>query len=112
MANTRRQLQRQMDDAERALARHDHDQLWAVVKRLPTDYKDYGGTIERWADPAAAYPDCSCGCRWAHKLDGQLGFDWVVCAKPNGPRAGLLTFEHQTGSVCFESDDDDGDDEL
>jgi len=79
-----------------------NDELWAVVKRLPTDYTDYGGTIERWADEHASYPDCSAGCRWAVKLEPPLGFDWVVCSKPNAPRSGLLTWEHQTGSVCFE----------
>ena len=107
MANPRQQLQLQIYRAEQALAHYDHEQFLAVVKKLPTDYQEYGGTIERWADENAAYPDCSCGCRWARKLDGQLGFDWVVCAKRDGPRAGLLTFEHQTGSVCFESDDDE-----
>jgi len=80
--------------------RDKHAELLAVVKRLPTDYTEYGGEIERWSG-GDAYPDCSCGCRWAILLEGKLGFDWLVCAKPTGPRAGLLTFEHQTGSVCF-----------
>jgi len=83
-----------------------HDDLWAVCKRLPTDYTDYGGEIVRWADEDAAYPDCSCGCRWAVWLADPHNFDWLVCAKPNAPRSGLLTWEHQTGSVCFEEEED------
>lgn len=75
---------------------------WNVVKRLPTDYKDYGGEVERWKDPEKDYPDCSCGCRWFVPLKGKLGFDWGVCNKVDSPRAGMLTFEHQTGLSCFE----------
>ena len=82
--------------------RNHHDELVAALVRLPTDYTSYGGEIERWADGDQTYPDCSCGCRWAIPLMGALGLDWVVCSKPKSPRAGLLTFEHQTGSVCFE----------
>lgn len=77
---------------------------WNIVKRLPTDYTDYGGEVERWAD-GDNYPDCSCGCKWFLPLDGDLGYDWGVCGNPNAPRAGLLTFEHQTGRGCFEYDD-------
>jgi hypothetical protein len=79
-----------------------NSELWAVVRKLPTDYTDYGGEIKRWSDGNTAYPDCSCGCRWAVKLTGSLGNDWIVCSKPGAPRAGLVTWEHQTGSVCFE----------
>ena len=81
-----------------------HTLLLASLKRLPTHYTDYGGTVERWAD-SDNYPDCSCGCRWFVPLDGELGWDWGVCAKIGAPRAGLLTFEHQTGRGCFEMDD-------
>lgn len=79
-----------------------HKELCAVVRALPTDYTDYGGEVVRWSDGRQSYPDCSCGCRWAVKLTGALGADWVVCSKPGAPRAGLLTFEHQAGSACFE----------
>lgn len=80
-----------------------HEDMQAVVKSLPTDYQGYGcGTVERWADPVKTYPDCSMGCRWAAWLRGDLGLDWCVCAKPDAPRAGLLTFEHQAGYGCFE----------
>jgi hypothetical protein len=71
---------------------------WAVVKRLPTDYTEYGGTIKRWENPDEDYPDCASGCYWWKPLDS----DWGVCNNVNSPRAGLLTFEHQTGKGCFE----------
>ena len=76
--------------------------LWGVVRRLPTDYSDFGGDVVRWAD-GDNYPDCSSGCRWARWLKGALGSDWCVCANPASPRAGLLTFEHQAGRGCFEA---------
>lgn len=81
-----------------------HSALLARVTRLPTDYRDYGGEVERWSDPALAYPDCSSGCTHFAALEGQLGFDWGVCTKLDGPRFGLLTFEHQAGVGCFEDD--------
>ena len=77
------------------------DPLLSICKVLPTDYKDYGGTVERWAT-GDDYPDCSCGCRYFLPLEGDLSTDWGVCSKPNAPRAGLLTFEHQAGYGCFE----------
>jgi hypothetical protein len=84
----------------------DKDPLWTVVKVLATDYSDYGGTVERWADPGQAYPDCSSGCRWWRPLYSErlLGADsdWGVCANPDSMRSGLLTFEHQAGQDCFE----------
>lgn len=82
--------------------RQQHQKLMAALRRLPTDYADYGGLVVRWADDDRGYPDCSCGCKWAVPLDGMLGLDWLVCAKPGAPRCGLLTFEHQTGVDCFE----------
>jgi len=83
--------------------------LFDVLKRLPTDYSDYGGEVERWADEKVAYPDCSCGCRFFVPLEGKLGFDWGVCAKQGAPRAGLLTWEHQAGFGCFEGEDHEDD---
>lgn len=80
-----------------------HDLLLAACARLPTDYTDHGGAVERWAlDDEIGYPDCSCGCRWAAWLKGELGSDWCICTKPGAPRFGLLTFEHMTGRGCFE----------
>ena len=64
-----------------------NDPLWFVLKRLPSDYADYGGDIVRWADPNLDYPDCSSGCRHWRALDT----DWGVCANPDSPRAGLLS---------------------
>lgn len=81
-----------------------HEQLFTVLRRLPTDYADYGGQVVRWEGEGADWGDmdCSAGCRWARKLKGELGCDWVVCANPTSPRAGLLTFEHQAGRGCYE----------
>ena len=79
-----------------------HEQLCGLAPVLPTDYTDYGGKVERWKD-GDDYPDCAAGCRWFVPLQGRLGMDWGVCAKRNAPRAGLLTFEHQTGRGCFEA---------
>lgn len=81
-----------------------HELLLSIVRRLPTDYADYGGQVVRWADDNASYPDCSCGCRWAEWLKDELGSDWCVCTKSEAPRAGLLTFEHMAGYDCFEAD--------
>ena len=86
----------------------EHDILFLILKRLPTDYTDYGGEVERWKD-GSDYPDCSCGCKYFLPLDGELAYDWGVCGKPDAPRAGLLTFEHQTGRGCFEYGEEDFD---
>ncbi len=85
---------------------------WALFDRrtiLPSDYADYGGTAVRWERGDLPYPDCSCGCKWARWLEGELGGDWCVCARQDGPRFGLLTFEHQAGSGCFEASEDEDD---
>ena len=76
-----------------------HDQLWQIAPRLPTDYDDFGGRVSRedaWAG------DCSCGCVWASWLKEHPA-DWLVCCRPDGPRRGLLTFEHMAGGggSCF-----------
>lgn len=84
-----------------------HEHLLRIRKALPTDYAEYGGTVERWKDEEGDYYDCSCGCRWAAWLEQPLGSDWCVCANPGAPRCGLLTFEHQAGHGCFERDEDD-----
>lgn len=90
------------DDGE-VLMRLKHDDLRGLAPVMESDYKDYGGTVERWADDDKSYPDCSSGCVWFVKLTGALGSDWGVCAKRGWHRAGLLTFEHQAGYGCFES---------
>lgn len=82
---------------------------WVCLKRLPTDYAEYGGSITRWGLPDAAYPDCSCGCKYWRPLhdsnSGRDDGDWGVCVSPQSPRSGLLTWEHQAGFQCFESCD-------
>jgi hypothetical protein len=77
-----------------------HERLHAIKKVLATDYESYGGMV---SDDLRG-PDCSCGCKWAEWLEGELGFDWCVCSKRDSPRAGLLTWEHQAGYHCFESE--------
>jgi len=86
------------------------DPLWKIVKILPTDYKDYGGEVERWANDLKDYPDCSSGCRHYRRLtslseSGVEDADWGVCTNVRSQRAGLLTFEHQAGYDCWESDE-------
>ncbi len=71
-----------------------HDHLLNLMRKLPSDFEPYGN---RSRDEGGA--DCSCGCRWFLKLEGDLRYDWGVCANPRSPRASLLTFEHQG---CFE----------
>jgi hypothetical protein len=78
-----------------------HAAMFARRVVLPSDWTDYGGTVERWVNGTGA--DCSCGCIHARWLAGALGGDWCICARPGGPRFGLLTFEHQAGHGCFEA---------
>ena len=82
----------------------DHTHLLTIMEILPTDYSDYGGSVERWSDPNQSYPDCSCGCKWAAWLEGDLSSDWCVCTNKRSPRSGLLTFEHLAGFDSFEPD--------
>jgi hypothetical protein len=84
----------------------DHSKgLWAFLTRLKSDYSDYGGEVERWADPNENDADCSSGCRFACYLEGSG--DWLVCANPASPRAGLLTWEHQAGRGCWVPEPDE-----
>lgn len=82
------------------------DPLWKVVKILPSDYTDYGGNVVRWQYDEEAYPDCSAGCKhWRPLYDPVNDWadaDWGICSNPIAPRAGLLTWEHQTGFQCYE----------
>ena len=77
-----------------------HKVALAVLRTHPLDYQPWG-TVERWADPEQAYPDCSGDCKHALWLGGDLAGDWCVCANPKSHRVGLLTFEHQ-GCQAFE----------
>lgn len=76
-----------------------HEQLLAIMKKLPSDFQPWG---ERERDGS----DCSCGCKHFLTLKGELGYDWGICACSKSPRAGLLTFEHQ-GCTEFETDKED-----
>jgi hypothetical protein len=81
------------------------DDIWRVVKILPTDYVEYGGSIKRWEHDDRTYPDCSVGCKYFQDIlfnNGDISGDWGVCWNPSSPRYGLLTWEHQAGFLCFE----------
>jgi len=89
-----------------------HELLKSIIISLLDDYTDYGGKIKRWEEPDKAYPDCSGGCRFFKPLHVYKGeykdeeytgpdLDFGVCSNPDSRRGGLLTFEHQAGSVCF-----------
>lgn len=80
--------------------------LFKCLKILPSDYQEYGGEVKRWEDDTKDYPDCSRGCSFFVKLHEPYNFDWGVCSKPNAPRAGLLTWEHQAGFGCFEREEE------
>ncbi len=71
-----------------------HDKFLRVVRTLETDYEPYG-KVELDGS------DCSCGCRHFVMLAGNANENWGICANPESPRAGLLTFEHQ-GCTKFE----------
>jgi hypothetical protein len=73
-----------------------HEQLWQIAVKLPTDFEPYG---QRKRDVVG---DCSCSCRWFLPLVA-MPLDWGVCANPANPRVGLLTFEHQ-GCPQYEMD--------
>jgi len=79
-----------------------HDTLWALCRKLPTDFTPHGDRVRDTAKPCA---DCSQGCRYFIPLQCESGDDWGVCANPKSPRAGLLTFEQQ-GCPQFESKDE------
>lgn len=83
----------------------EHYRLLQLVPKRPTDYAPWGD-VERWSDDREPDEDCSCGCRHARWLEGDLGLDWCVCTREDGPRAGLLTFEHQAGRGCFEVEEE------
>lgn len=70
------------------------DKLLKVVRMLETDYEPYGKAKRGGRD-------CSLGCHHFVSLAGGSRNDWGVCANPDSPRAGLLTFEHQ-GCAAFE----------
>jgi hypothetical protein len=78
-----------------------HDLLWQLVSKLPTDFEPCGSRrrTDDWG------PDCSCQCKHFLPLEGPLGLDWGVCGNPQSPRAGLLTFEHM-GCHFFEESQD------
>ena len=78
----------------------EHDKLWDVCIKKATDFEPYGQAERN-------LPDCSCGCKHFVPLSGTVGADWGVCILSNGPRSGLLTFEHQ-GCMFFDEESSKG----
>ena len=90
-------MKNKRDDENHApLTPGQHEQLWQIVVKLPTDFEPYG---QRTRDVVG---DCSCSYRWFLPLVA-MPLDWGVCANPASPRVGLLTFEHR-GCPQFEYD--------
>jgi len=75
-----------------------HDRCIAVCPEWQRVYIKRGGWTE-----LTDLPDCSCGCKWFHPLEGKEGADWGVCLNDESARGGFLTFEHM-GCGKFESE--------
>lgn len=90
LSNDQRQQSASCDAPDRSDARSQHERLWQLVTKLPTDFEPYGSRSrdDDWG------PDCSCGCKYFLPLRGALAADWGVCANLQSPRSSLLTFEH------------------
>ena len=58
-----------------------HEALWAVAKKLPTDFEPWG---KRDLSSSVPSGDCSCGCRWFNELHrlSPLPLPRGICAKP------------------------------
>lgn len=93
-----------VEDIAKSQRQTKHKELFNILVRKPSDYKDYGGEVERWKNDNESYPDCSCGCVHFMELEGEMGADWGICTNPKSERQGLLTWEHQNGYKCFEED--------
>lgn len=78
------------------------EQLWAVCKKLPSDWEPHGERI--WKGRREDRPDCAT-CIWFLELY-RTWPDWGVCANPESPRAGLLTFWEQG---CWQFEPQKGD---
>ena len=89
------------------MPKRNHEQLFDIAKRMPTDFEPWGQR-SRTGD-ALTQPDCSCECRFFNRLDGSAGLDWGVCANPQSLRAGLLTYQN-FGCLEFERADSEDDD--
>jgi len=65
-----------------------HKRCWRAANPSAKKYQKDGGWTFR-----TGKPDCSLGCKWFAPLK-EAEYDWGVCLCSNGPRAGMLTFEH------------------
>lgn len=79
-----------------------HYLLIDKVTRQDSDYQPFG-KVKRWEKEDEEYPDCSMGCKYYIKLEGELGSDWGICSNKDSKRFSLLTFEHQAGKGCYQS---------
>ena len=52
-----------------------HNHLLKILIKKEEDYEPFGKVI-RWENESEYYPDCSMGCKYFNKLDGELGADW------------------------------------
>ena len=67
------------------------NQLWETCLKLSTDFEPYGQ--RKWSGPREVRPDCPACRRFAELF--RAWPDWGVCANPESPRAGLLTYRDQ-----------------
>lgn len=65
-----------------------HKRCWRVANPSAKEFAKDGGWTAR-----TGKPDCSTGCKWFAPLK-EAEYDWGVCLCQNGPRSGMLTFEH------------------
>ena len=90
------EARKDMDAAVRegAHERARHWRFFAEVLELdPRDWAPFGLMERERLDGFG--PDCSAGCAWFLKIQGDAGSDWGVCGNPASHRVGRLTFEHQ-----------------
>ena len=81
------------------MPQRNHEQLFDIAKRMPTDLQPYGHRAP--TANGVTQLDCSCNCKFFIRLADGAGFDWGVCVNPQSLRSGLLTYEH-FGCPLFE----------
>ena len=81
------------------MPQRNHEQLFDIAKRMPTDLQPYGHRAP--TANGVTQLDCSCNCKFFIRLADGAGFDWGVCVHLQSLRAGLLTYEH-FGCPLFE----------
>ena len=66
-----------------------HEQLWQIVRKLPTDSEPYGKMKRETSC------DCSGSCRWYHVLAGRRGQDWGGAPAAGAGRESPLMYTAQ-----------------